>query len=154
MCDKWILKFDHHWFYIGNWVGFNNHKYFILFIFYAVVGCIFESSCFIYSFTQGWFGSITSGIFPLINSLIQISIVMTTSSLSILLLLTIVMMIKNTSVSEVRAFHEVVCSNSIFSIGAIGNIKMVMGDNPWKWLIPDSKIDRKLNGIDFPLWYH
>ena len=31
--NKWVERFDHHWPYINNWVGYNNHSYFLMYIF-------------------------------------------------------------------------------------------------------------------------
>ena len=28
---------DHHWPFVGNWIGFNNHKHFVLFNFYVTI---------------------------------------------------------------------------------------------------------------------
>ena len=37
ICRKCILRMDHHCPWVGNCVGKLNHKYFILFLFYATV---------------------------------------------------------------------------------------------------------------------
>ena len=33
-CNHWVMKFDHHWFYIGKWIGYGNMKHFWLTTFY------------------------------------------------------------------------------------------------------------------------
>lgn len=40
ICNKCILKMDHHCPWIGSCVGYRNHKYFLLFLFYLTVYCL------------------------------------------------------------------------------------------------------------------
>ena len=41
LCGKCILKRDHHCFFARNCVGLKNLRYFIVFLFYTCVGCVF-----------------------------------------------------------------------------------------------------------------
>lgn len=37
-CNRWVLNMDHHCPWISNWIGFWNRKYFILLLFYVILG--------------------------------------------------------------------------------------------------------------------
>lgn len=37
-CNRWVLNMDHHWPWINNCIGFWNRKYFILLLFYVIIG--------------------------------------------------------------------------------------------------------------------
>jgi len=56
ICNKCVLKMDHHCPWINNCVGNNNHKYFLLFLIYAVAGIFYGLAilliCFINVLTQ------------------------------------------------------------------------------------------------------
>lgn len=41
ICEKCVLKMDHHCPWINNCLGFRNHAYFLLFLLYLELGCLF-----------------------------------------------------------------------------------------------------------------
>ncbi|KAL3764343.1 hypothetical protein ACHAW5_003479 [Stephanodiscus triporus] len=50
ICDRCIIKMDHHCPWINNCVGIGNHKYFLLFIFYTFLSCHYSFSFLVYRF--------------------------------------------------------------------------------------------------------
>ena len=43
ICNSCVMRMDHHCPWVGNCVGLHNHKYFLNFIFNAMMGCIIVS---------------------------------------------------------------------------------------------------------------
>ena len=44
ICNKCILKMDHHCPWINNCLGLKNHRYFLLFLLYLTIGCIYYAA--------------------------------------------------------------------------------------------------------------
>ena len=51
-CKKCVLKMDHHCPWINNCVGFFNYKFFMQFIFYTCLLCLFSFGCSLVSFVD------------------------------------------------------------------------------------------------------
>ena len=43
LCERCILKMDHHCPWVGSCVGFSNHKFFMQFLTYTTFGCMFSA---------------------------------------------------------------------------------------------------------------
>jgi len=50
VCGRCIIKMDHHCPWVNNCVGIGNHKYFLLFVFYTFLSCIYAISLIVFRF--------------------------------------------------------------------------------------------------------
>lgn len=51
ICNRCIIKMDHHCPWVNNCVGIGNHKYFLLFVFYTFLTCLYSLALVIVRFT-------------------------------------------------------------------------------------------------------
>ena len=49
MCGRCIMRMDHHCPWVGNCVGLYNHKYFLMFLLHAAIGCAIAASVMIHN---------------------------------------------------------------------------------------------------------
>ena len=139
VCKTCVLKMDHHCPWIYNCVGLNNHKHFMLLLFYVTLTSLFVS------ITMAWsvyevvskddpplsdlfvvlFGESLAGFVSLITAgFFGFHLYLTVEALT-----TIEFCEKQSGKSSSK-------NPSIFSKGVYGNFEEILGKNPLIWLVP------------------
>jgi palmitoyltransferase ZDHHC2/15/20 len=137
--------------YLANCIGYNNHKHFVLTIFYVMLGCIIEGISFALAWKNMIYGNPFKSLYAAFMAVENFMISMASFSLLFMFIFVFNMVAKNTNFYETRNMKDVFGDSSVFNIGLTENIKSVMGDNIWLWWYPGRKIKRRSNGIDFKL---
>lgn len=142
ICKKCIMWMDHHCPWVGNCVGFNNHKYFVDFLFWAATGNLVESISYILTYYSAMYEIRYSYI---VCCILALSLV---CSLYSLFLFQIFACFHSLTTIEMENFDSIA---NPFDLGFYGNLKQLMGSNIYMWLIPVEGTGWGANGVDYPL---
>lgn len=141
-CGMCVLKMDHHCPWINNCVGFNTYKYFLLFLFYAQLYCLFLAVTDAQYFARFWtnVASFASESGQSDFHVMFVFIIALMFGLAVLALFGyhIHLLSRNNSTQEsLRApIMQTGPVKDAFDLGAAQNLREIFGDRRALWCIP------------------
>lgn len=157
VCGKCILKMDHHCPWVNNCVAFNNYKFFILFLGYALTYCVYLAGCTFKYFILFWKGDLEShgaGKFHILF-LFFVSIMFCISVSSLFWYHVYLIMYNKSTLEQFRApyFNGAAGPDPLgWSLGKANNFMEVFGYNRWLWFLPVRTSVG--DGLSFPTRIH
>jgi len=136
VCRSCILRMDHHCPWIANCVGFRNHKFFLLLVFYAMVNCVLIFATMMETFRK----TVEEEMTPLHR--FGIVYCMTLAALMTLLLvpfflLHISFMLKSQSTIEYCEKRTKNTQSPVtYDLGVLDNMRATLGPYMLLWLLP------------------
>ncbi|CAB4056078.1 ZDHHC2_15_20 [Lepeophtheirus salmonis] len=151
VCGICVLKMDHHCPWVNNCVAFFNYKFFILFLGYALLYCLYVAMTSFRYFLLFWNSeSPAHGKFHVLFLFFVSS--MFSVSLCFLFIYHCYLISRNlTTLEAFRApiFHSGVPDRKGFHLGSSANFQEIFGDRMWTWFAP---IFSSLgDGLHFPI---
>ncbi|XP_007228481.3 palmitoyltransferase ZDHHC15B [Astyanax mexicanus] len=138
VCETCILKMDHHCPWVNNCVGFSNYKFFLLFLSYSMLYCVFIAATVFQYFLKFWVGELSNGHAKFHVLFLLFVALMFFVSLMFLFGYHCWLVAKNRSTLE--AFSAPVFQNGPdrngFNVGIRKNLLQVFGEDRRLWFFP------------------
>ncbi|KAJ3125007.1 hypothetical protein HK098_000672 [Nowakowskiella sp. JEL0407] len=147
VCQKCVLAMDHHCPWTFGCIGFNNRKFFYLFIFYTAVYCTFVAATLLSAVIEGLSNSST-GFFQFDFQILSIFFIAGVFGLTIIGFTgvhTHLILVNKTTIENLEGARKIrgedgsvyyATKENVYDCGARSNWRLVMGNNPLLWFIP------------------
>ncbi|XP_037945628.1 palmitoyltransferase ZDHHC20-B isoform X2 [Teleopsis dalmanni] len=139
VCGACVLKMDHHCPWVNNCVNFTNYKFFILFLGYALLYCLYVALTSLENFIKFWRGELNGGMGRFhILFLFFVAVMFAISLVSLFGYHVYLVLMNRTTLEAFRApiFRIGGPDKNGFNLGKYANFQEVFGDN-WKlWFLP------------------
>ncbi|XP_045205043.2 palmitoyltransferase ZDHHC15B-like isoform X3 [Mercenaria mercenaria] len=150
VCGTCVLKMDHHCPWVNNCVGFTTYKFFVMFLGYALVYCIYVALTSLKYFISFWSKGINHNMGHFHVLFLFFVAVMFGISLISLFGYHIYLTVKNRSTLE--SFRSPIFQSGPdkngFSLGKYNNFIEIFGENKKLWFIP--VFTSEGDGVTFP----
>ncbi|XP_066225300.1 palmitoyltransferase ZDHHC20 isoform X2 [Saccopteryx leptura] len=137
-CDTCILKMDHHCPWVNNCVGFSNYKFFLLFLLYSLLYCLFVATTVLQYFIKFWTNELTDTHAQF--HVLFLFFVSTMFFVSVLSLFSCHCWLVGKNKTTIESFRAPTFSygpdRNGFSLGCSKNWRQVFGDEKKYWLLP------------------
>jgi len=148
VCRQCVLKMDHHCPWVYNCVGYGNHKFFILLVFYSTISAHYVAWRMVSSVQK----AVDNPMTPLGKLFLLLLAEMLTIMLAVFttgfLLFHLRLIIKGeTTIEFCEKNFRLVHPLRLFSKGVMGNLRDAFGPNPLMWFMPID--NREGDGVHF-----